>query len=637
MLRHTAIIFLLAFGIFGLAQDSGDSKYVDSLETLLKNTKTPSGKVKLLVKIVDYWSYRDTVVAFEKIKQSEKLAGNNQYLKAISDYSKAAIFFEAYPEKSQKLYMQAEEIFSKYNTKESYDYRAKLWHNYGALEQRKGDDKSFLDINLTKAIPFAEKSKNIELLASFYTDTGLIFNNYGENDKALVYLKKALALPVVVAKNPEFYVWTKLNYANILIDSKRANEAQKQLNEAKIVLKNRPKSVYLTFFYQVLSKYNSAVGNNNLALENINEGIKIAKELNLLGYESKMLFYNKFLLLKKMGKEKEATLVIKNLLETIPEKDFNRRYILTNDIATMVADFGNYEEAYYYLKDSQNILDSLNDRKEKEGINEIEIKFRTTEKERQLLIAENKSRQQKLIYIGTTFLLLGVLGFFFYSLHQSKENEKKQLALINQKKNVEVSRAIIQGEEHERRRIAKELHDGLGGRITGLKMKLETNTPKEKQIAHTEIVEQLDATLKELRQIAKNLMPESLLKLGLHDAISYFCENNSTAKTEISFYGHNLEEVLDSNQKLNIYRIVQELITNAIKHAQASKISVQVTKNKQLILIDVEDDGIGFDTQQNHRNLGLDNIKQRVKSLNGEMNIISKPKEGTFINITCRI
>ncbi|HMC84214.1 MAG TPA: ATP-binding protein, partial [Chitinophagaceae bacterium] len=149
-------------------------------------------------------------------------------------------------------------------------------------------------------------------------------------------------------------------------------------------------------------------------------------------------------------------------------------------------------------------------------------------------------------------------------------------------------------------------------------------------------IQQLDLTIAELRKVAHNLMPEALVKFGLKSAVKDFCESMQlTGTTKIICEQFGSERELGNIADVNVYRIIQELVNNAVLHGNASQVLVQLTKAENKVLIAVEDNGKGFDTNSTEkpRGIGLSNIQSRVNYFNGKMDIDSKPGEGTTFNI----
>ena len=187
---------------------------------------------------------------------------------------------------------------------------------------------------------------------------------------------------------------------------------------------------------------------------------------------------------------------------------------------------------------------------------------------------------------------------------------------------------MLDGEAAERTRLARDLHDGLGSMLTCVRLNLE-NIKKSKSDDFGGTITMLNDSMAELRRIAHHLMPESLSRNGLKTALTDFF--NELPAVQFAYYGN--EERLDTKMEVMIYRIIHELVNNALKHAGASKIAVQVMQNPGYIAFTVSDDGCGFDTNKTHEGMGLKNIRDRVASNNGHLLVDSIPGKGTEINI----
>lgn len=227
---------------------------------------------------------------------------------------------------------------------------------------------------------------------------------------------------------------------------------------------------------------------------------------------------------------------------------------------------------------------------------------------------------------------------------QKEMNFQQQLKEMEQRQQIVVTEALLEGEERERRRIARDLHDGLGGMLAGIKIKLSSYsrqrvaaTPKEQtELEH--ITGQLDNSVTELRRIARNMMPESLIRFGLQTALKELCESMLSRDIGINFIALDINDQMDLSKQVVIYRIIQEALANAIRHSKARHIMVQCSQNNDRFYITIEDDGVGFDkTTLPGKGNGLTNIENRVKYLNGTMDVISGPNEGTTINMELNV
>lgn len=184
-------------------------------------------------------------------------------------------------------------------------------------------------------------------------------------------------------------------------------------------------------------------------------------------------------------------------------------------------------------------------------------------------------------------------------------------------------RQHLDSEIAERRRLARDLHDGLGGMLSVVKLNMyrEDNLPKAKEL--------LEQSMIELRRIAHHLMPEALHRYGLKASLEDFC--NSVPAVKFRFYGEDVR--LDKRFEVLIYHSAYELINNAIKYANAEIIHVQLVQDKYRVSLSVQDNGIGFDPLLTTEGTGLESIKERITKIGGIMNIDSSPTKGTGIYI----
>jgi len=204
---------------------------------------------------------------------------------------------------------------------------------------------------------------------------------------------------------------------------------------------------------------------------------------------------------------------------------------------------------------------------------------------------------------------------------------------------------MIEGQEKERKRLAIDLHDGLGGRLSGISMnlsKLDKDEPKQypkKQLQ--KVMKDLNDSLTELRNIARNMMPETLMKFGLQAALKDYCSSmtGSDTKVTLQFYGN--DKGININQQVTMYRVIQELINNAIKHAKATEVLVQFMREGNNVDITVEDNGVGFNKNESLKKkasgMGLSNLQTRVAYLKGNIDFESEENEGTTVNVHINI
>ena len=302
---------------------------------------------------------------------------------------------------------------------------------------------------------------------------------------------------------------------------------------------------------------------------------------------------------------------------------------------------GDYENAYNNLQNKFKYNDSLFSQKNKNAIAKLE-----SEKEVLQLNAENKQKSiLNKVLVGSTVGLL-LVGFLSYRNFRNRQKlQQSKITELEKDKQLSAVDAMLKGQEDERNRIAKDLHDGLGGMLSGVKisflnMKENLIMSAENVIVFEQSISQLDSTISELRKIAHNLMPEALVRFGLNDAVKDFCTSIMTA-THINIIYESMGEArgLDNTANTYIYRIIQELINNAVKHGKPSQILVQLTTTPNKILITVEDDGRGIDLDKKaiSKGIGLTNIEHRVNYFKGNVAFEPKKPQGTVVNIELNV
>jgi signal transduction histidine kinase len=311
--------------------------------------------------------------------------------------------------------------------------------------------------------------------------------------------------------------------------------------------------------------------------------------------------------------------------------------------------------AYNYIAKYSALQDSILNERRIIAVNNLTYKYESREKataitllekDKELVQRSNDQQRRALMVLGISFLglLLGI--YYIVKFYSDKIKNARiiesQNQRINQQKIKELEdelqinsmQSMIAGQEVERERIAKDLHDSLGGLLSTIKLQVEripgSASGASRSPELNKATDLLDVAVSEVRTISQDLQPGALKRLGLVPAINDLVNRyQSSTGPEISFQHYGIPSVMDQNLALSIFRIVQEILNNAIKHAEASEIFVQLNKDEEALVIHIEDDGKGFDPNKKYKSMGLENIRSRVNYLKGSLEIDSRKGIGT--------
>lgn len=475
-----------------------------------------------------------------------------------------------------------------------------------------------------------------------------------ESEKALYYLDKTRDL---IVRNNDTNAWARYCFekANIYANNEHWDSATYYCMQA-ITLSTRLKKKKL--------QREATLGMGTIFLYPKNRDIKRAT-----------LWINHAIILFKQANDKEGLLRAYDYLgeahiyaHKYPEAKKIMQFICVQSkldsisydfaeahlyLALLYKQGGEFPEAFAELNIYRKMHDSLYNKAKAQTIYQLDTKYRVAEKdktlaENQLLIFSQQAKlKEKNLWINSIsigLLLLTASLILLYRNYKHKQSiakgklnamQQKQ-AIILQEKEIDLLKAMMRGEEEERKRIARELHDGIGGMLAAIKMNLVVLKPdKQKTDADIEtIVKIVENTANEVRRTSHNLMPEVLTKYRLDHAIIMYLENMqipSQLQVDLQFHGdlHKLNKQVE----LIIYRIIQELVQNIIKHSKATKAEIQITQFENNVSIVVEDNGIGFEPDEKNSGLGLQNLQFRVKALQGDIFIQSNKGSLTTIFI----
>lgn len=329
------------------------------------------------------------------------------------------------------------------------------------------------------------------------------------------------------------------------------------------------------------------------------------------------------------GEWKKAEINILKCLE-LDDSELNAAISCHRNLTRIYIYMNEQDKAIEHFTKANELQSRLNNEQYQSALSEMEVRYDTETKELRIATLETEKRLQFWITICIIFIVILMAVWFLFLWRWAVEKSK----IIKQKKDLEVIEARMRGESEERIRLSRDLHDGLGGMLTGVKLKMELmnqnrDSNKDYNDNFNDSMRILRESMTELRRISHHLMPISLRTNGLKSALNDFC--SSFNNVAFDFYGDATR--LEPQMEMLIYRIVHELVNNAIKHSGAEHIVVQVMQETEYIALIINDDGCGFDVNSTMPGMGLKNIRERVSARNGRLEISSEIGNGTEINI----
>ncbi len=301
-------------------------------------------------------------------------------------------------------------------------------------------------------------------------------------------------------------------------------------------------------------------------------------------------------------------------------------YSIKRKLAHAYSGLGQYEDAFRMMNEAHEIYKETNKSETQKAINDLLIQYDTEKKEKEItrtrleLLAKEveSARLWNIITVtGILFLVLMIVFMIYRSVM------KERIMRIESKKEKDMFDALIRGEERERRRLGHELHDGLASQLVGIKYRLESDNSVSPNIKQ-ELLNQISGAHEETRRIAHNLAPSGMKELGLIESLRRFAMDNSTPHLSIEFDHIGSGTIMLSAEKtLMLFRIIQELVQNAVKHAKSDELFIQTSLTDKLLDIRVENNGVGFDVKKAKKGNGLTSIEERVHLLNGTFSIDS--------------
>lgn len=628
---------------------------LDSIRNRIKTEVNDTDKVRQLVLLANKIKQNDTAEAWDCVRKIKALADakDNEFFRAQTYFLSASIQLFTQPFDATANYEKAINIFQKYpDNSRAQISLGTAYINMGLIHTNNNDYTTAIDYYLKAESVYLKVNPLHTNLAILYSNIALAFGFIGKFDESIEYSKKGLEFSRR-SKDKQYLLNSMYSYGHNLISANRFGPAVLQiLDSAEVLaLELMNKGSYFDCVFDK-ARYYIGTGEYQKSIDVYTRCLALATE-NQFTTSFGNIFIGIAANELALKRTKQAAAHLDSAAKYIDFTGYsNVKQMYFFNYAEVYRQSGNFDKAFAYKDSVANIRDSLY---QADNIRQIEFtraryNYEKKENEVTLLEADKKIqllsiRQKNLLnyfLIGTAVVLL-IISLQSYRNYRQKQNiQQQRINELETEKQLAATEAVLKGEEQERTRLAKDLHDGLGGILSGIKyslisMKGNLVMTHENLQAFERSMDLLDTSIKEMRRVAHNMMPEALVKFGLNKALKDFCnEINQSGALQVKYQSLGLDDlVLDDTTAITIYRIVQELLNNTMKHAAASNAIVQLTKTDDVLTVTVEDNGKGLDTGvlQTSKGIGWDNIRNRVEFLKGKLDVHSQPVNGTSVNI----
>ena len=589
---------LIIIGLcFILSELSFAQVNVDSLRSVIDSKRPYNEKINASLKILENFELKNFDSTIIEGNKALELARNNADSIAVAEIKRhigVASYFMGKYDIAAKNYYESVAILENTDEKKKL---APVYNELGKLYRKTRDLDKAME-NYDKAAAIFKQLRDTGGISMILNESGVVFEYKGDYKEALN--RYTASMELAQKKGDSLSVSYSLsNIAGVYVIEKKFADAEKNLLRALRIRELLKDSFSIALTYSDLGVTMNGKGDYAKAILYLQKSNKLAESLQYVELQS-----NNY-----------------------------------TELANISQKQGNYQEAYEYFLKRSHLRDSLFAMEKTKQIAELNAKYESAKKEQQIQQQQNRIRMQNFLFVGIggLILLTGLLVHSQYRRNKLRQETKMKTELMKQQ---EIAvKAVIEAEENERQRIAKDLHDGVGQMMSAAKMNLsafesEINfTSNEQKQSLEKVIQLVDESCKEVRTVSHIMMPNALLKNSLAAAIHDFVNklNNKTLRAHVHTEG--LDERMDSNIETVLYRVIQECVHNAIKHAGATTLDISLIRDKDGISGTVEDNGKGFDVtdKENFEGIGLKNIITRIEYLKGTVDFDSAPGRGTVV------
>lgn len=655
----------------GQAQSSA---LIDSLTRQLRQAPTDSMRVKYQIGLGLAYMPHDSALTRRYLTQARRLSrqsgygvGEAQALTNLSTYHNFLNQNQPALRYARLARLRYDSLYRLRPEKRLLMGLAMVVQNEGTLLAKQGNFTAEIRAYL-QAAGYATQLGDSALVGTILLNVGTRFKALGQTSKALRYWEQSATL---LEKSRNSHYIDRLMYAAVAyiqlaelhIEARHLPLAWKYLQKCHRLVQAGQADQFRAEYYVSMANYYLKAKAPAQVVEMVRSGLYWARRKADLNLEAQLELMqgSADALLGRYAAARPA--VTRSLRYFRQIGDVSLQVLALDALADLEEKDRRFPAALRYVEQGHHLRDSLAATASKIEINTLENKYQARQKEQQIRVLQQaqqlehadlrRQRTLNVLYLMLLgwMLLLGTLSYLVVRQRRQRQRQharaqEARIAALQQERQLLATEAMLKGQEEERGRLARDLHDGLGGMLSTVKLYLGSArgnlvlTPESARL-FSRSIEHLDSSIQEMRRVARDLMPEALLTFGLPAAVRDLCETlqhgQPPLRVQCEVFG--LEEApaerLPQRTELVVYRLVQELLNNVLRHAQARQVIVQLTRHGSQMQVVVEDDGRGFDlaVRPLAAGVGLRSIQARVDYLGGTLDLQSAPGQGTTATI----
>jgi signal transduction histidine kinase len=617
---------------------------IESLTRQLNGTHEKFEIAKLNLQLSKHYEGIDLQKGKDFARKALQFKGNDSLIAESTNQLGRFYFFMAELDSAFFYFEKSKKILTELND----DKRVAIINiSLGAVQLRQGDYNGTIK-TLTESASYFEKNGDKLNAAKCYSNISSALAELENYSNAIEYNIRALA----IFKEQNLIPFQLITLPNLAAQYFKNGDTIKAIDynlEAEKLATEMGNKRSLSIIYNNLGSIFLDTDPQK-AKEYLEKTIQLKNELNLKSGLEVALGNLGYLYLQN-GEFEKAVSYYKQVAERVKGKQLVFAY---NQLQTCYKKLNQPILALEYSEKSRQLNDSLLNAENQKIFTEIQTKYETERKEKEISELKTKNlevelkreRNQVLLFasLGILILTFFLVFIFFKSSKRKRIVAEQNLKIRNQEitqllKTQELNGidAIIDAQEQERSHIADDLHDNLGSKMATLKLYIEeirtsNSGKKEKEFLVDKLKTLADDTYKEVRKIAQNKNSGVLINKGLIPAIKFIAKEISISeKLQIEVNNINVNQRIKSNIEIQVFRIVQELLTNIIKHAEATEATIQFSEDENILNIMAEDNGKGFNVSEVTFGLGLTNIEKRIENIKGNIVFDSTPGNGTTV------